>query len=117
MSICPEGERSMVLIDLNDTKHPYLERIDLEGNSRNNEGCKCINILIETIYSIYVLGGMNSLANRKFTRFTTHLIDCAPMPGKIGRYSFAVCTVFTQIYVIGGYDGDILTGNCDRFDT
>lgn len=38
------------------------------------------------------------------------------MIGKISRHSFSICNVYSEIYVVGGCDGDIITNHCERYD-
>jgi hypothetical protein len=41
--------KSLIIIDLNDPKHTYLEQIEL-NNYTYNDGAKSANILYESIY-------------------------------------------------------------------
>lgn len=41
----------------------------------------------------------------------------SPMIGKVSRHGFAFCTVGTDIYVIGGCDGESIIDSCERYDT
>ncbi|KAL4453697.1 hypothetical protein ABPG74_009593 [Tetrahymena malaccensis] len=123
ISLSPVDQKSLVLIDLNDTKHIYLEKIELENDINsiedytNPEGCKCTNILYENQYQIFIMGGNKSLNTHKYMRYSNSLVECAKMLGKTSRHSFGICSIYTDIYVIGGCDGEIITNQCERYDT
>ena len=117
-SISVPNTRGLVLIDLNDIKRIYLERIDLDPDwDSNAEGAKTANILCNNDYSILILGGNHSLWTHKYTRYQTKIQKCSNMLGKYSRHSFGICSISESVYVVSGCDGDETVSNCERYNS